>query len=448
MALKSQHMIVTSIEQLDQESQYTAARQLKTFLMNVNRPVLLALIGVAALALAVGAEDTAWFQPLTRERIGALPAAEQRAWLDYLERSQKLFAEEKQFRADEARAAGLRDLKLAPYAAVFGANLNQRIEWFATPEGRRVTVNILSYQTPSGGWSKRLDLGKEPRAPGTDFVSESNAHYEGTFDNDSTTTQLRAVAKAFKATGSEAARAAFMRGLNYIFNAQYPNGGWPQIYPLEGGYHDAIPYNDNVMTNILTLLTDIAAGTGEFDFVSADLRRQAAERVERGVAAILASQVRVNGQLTAWGQQHDALTLKPCGARNYEPAGLSSSESAPVMGYLMTLPKPSPAVVASIEGAAAWLKASTVTGFAWRNVEGKGRLLVAEPGAGALWSRLYEIGSNRPIFGKEDRTVLYDVSEVSLERRNGYSWYGNGPARYLEQYRQWNAARSANPNKE
>ena len=33
-------------------------------------------------------------------------------------------------------------------------------------------------------------------------------------------------------------RAAFQRGLEYIFAAQYPNGGFPQIYPLAGGYHD------------------------------------------------------------------------------------------------------------------------------------------------------------------------------------------------------------------
>ena len=67
--------------------------------------------------------------------------------------------------------------------------------------------------------------------------------------------------------------------------------------------------------------------------------------------------------------------------------------------------------------------------------------LIAHATPGSPW----DIGSNRPIFGKEDRSVLYDVSEVSRERRNGYSWYGNGPARHLEQYRQWSAAHSATP---
>lgn len=400
----------------------------------------LTLAVVASTPLALAADS--WFEPVTLARVIALPAAEQRPWLEYLARSQQQFAAEKAFRAAEARAAGVREPKLAPYTAVFGVNLNQPVEWFATPEGRRITINILSYQTPTGGWSKRLDLSKEPRAPGTDFVSETPAHYEGTFDNESTTTQLRAIARAHKATGTDATRESFLRGLTYIFQAQYPNGGWPQVYPLEGGYHDCIPYNDNVMANIVNLLTDIAAGKDEFDFVPADLRREAAVRVERGIACILASQIRANGVLTGWGQQHDALTLLPAAARNFEPAGISSSESAPVMGFLMTLRNPSPAVVAAIEGTAAWLEKTAIMGQAWKNSGDQGRLLVPEPGAGPIWSRLYEIGTDRPIFGNASRGVLYDVAQVTRERRTGYSWYGAGPARYLEQYRQWKAART------
>jgi len=75
--------------------------------MNAHRPALLALIGLASLAPALRAADDAWFKPITLERVIVLPAAEQRPWLEYLERSKKLFAEEKLFRDAEARAAGL-----------------------------------------------------------------------------------------------------------------------------------------------------------------------------------------------------------------------------------------------------------------------------------------------------------------------------------------------------
>ena len=393
----------------------------------------LALFAVATAAVA--AEP--YYEPITLERVLALPASEQRPWLEYLARSEKNFAIEKEFRANEARAARIPDLKLAPYATVFGVNLDQPIAWFATPEGRRITANVLSYQTPTGGWSKRLDLGKEPRAPGTDFVSEHNAHYEGTFDNDSTTTQMRAVARAFQATGNAAARDSFLRGLNYVFISQYPNGGWPQIYPIEGGYHDAIPYNDDAVTNVLTLLRDVAAGGPDFDFVPPALRREAGERAQRGIACVLASQIRVEGKLTGWCQQHDALTLKPCAARAFEPAGICSAESASVMHFLIDLPNPSPAVVAAVKGVGEWLKKTAVRDFAWKNTPDNGRMLVPEAGAGPLWSRIYEVGTDKPIFGGPNYSVLYDVNTVTRERRGGYNWYPNSPARHLAAYDLW-----------
>lgn len=397
---------------------------------------VLALAGVVALASSLRAAEP-WFEPVTLERVIALPSSEQRPWLEYLARSQKLLRDEREFRANEARAARLPDLKLAPYATVFGVKLDQPVEWFATPEGQRITAIVLSYQTPNGGWSKRLDLSKEPRPPGTDFVSEHNAHYEGTFDNDATTTQMRAMARAFKATGNKATRDAFLRGLNYTFIAQYPNGGWPQIYPLETGYHDGITYNDDVMVDIIRLLRDVAAGQGEFAFVSANLRREAGTRAEHGIACILASQIRVDGKLTAWGQQHDALTLKPSGARAFEPAGTCSSESASVVRLLMNLPQPSPAVVAAVDGAVAWFKKTKITGFAWRNTPDNGRLLVPAPDAGPLWSRIYEVGTDRPIFGNPDRTIHYDVAEITRERRSGYNWYNAGPAAVIERSQAW-----------
>jgi PelA/Pel-15E family pectate lyase len=245
------------------------------------------------------------------------------------------------------------------------------------------------------------------------------------------------MARAFKATGNPAAREAFLRGLNYTFIAQYPNGGWPQIYPLETGYHDGITYNDDVMVNIIRLLRAVAAGEGEFDFVPADLRREAGARAERGIACILATQIRVDGKLTAWCQQHDALTLKPSGARAFEPAGTCSSESASVVRLLMDLPKPSPQIIAAIEGAVAWFQKTTITGFAWRNTPDNGRLLVPAPGVGPLWSRIYEIGTDRPIFGNPDRTIHYDVAEITRERRGGYNWYNSAPAAVLGRYQAW-----------
>jgi hypothetical protein len=40
-------------------------------------------------------------------------------------------------------------------------------------------------------------------------------------------------------------------------------------------------------------------------------------------------------------------------------------------------------------------------------------------------ARLYELETDRPVFGDRDRTIHNAVEEISLERRNGYGWYGD-----------------------
>jgi PelA/Pel-15E family pectate lyase len=266
----------------------------------------------------------------------------------------------------------------------------------------------------------------------------------GTLDNDATTTEIRFLAKVAAASGdakeAKTWRASFVRGIEYILTAQYPNGGWPQIWPLQGGYHDAITLNDDAMTKALLVLFDAANGTAEFSSVPANLRTRARTAVAKGVKIILATQIVANGKLTAWGQQYGMLDLKPVGARNYEPPSLSSGETATVLLLLMKLPAPAPAEVEAVRSGAAWLKSVAIYDKAFRRGP-NGRTLTSAPGAGPIWSRYYEIGSNRPIFGDRDKSIHDDVNEISLERRNGYSWYNAGPKAALDRFAQWNAAR-------
>jgi len=125
--------------------------------------------------------------------------------------------------------------------------------------------------------------------------------------------------------------------------------------------------------------------------------------------------------------------------RNYEPAALSSGESAEVLVYLMRLPHPSPAVIEAIDAGVAWLKAAAITGQEWVGGRGTpgGRHLEAKAGAGPIWARYYRISTGRPVFGDRDKTIHDDVSELSLERRNGYAWYSAGPQQALDAYAAW-----------
>jgi PelA/Pel-15E family pectate lyase len=49
----------------------------------------------------------------------------------------------------------------------------------------------------------------------------------------------------------------------------------------------------------------------------------------------------------------------------------------------------------------------------------------------------------KPIFGDRDGTIHTDVNELSKERRDGYGWYGTGPASALAAYAKWSATHAS-----
>ena len=66
-----------------------------------------------------------------------------------------------------------------------------------------------------------------------------------------------------------------------------------------------------------------------------------------------------------------------------------------------------------------------------------------DPAAGPLWARYYQIGTDQPLFGDRDKSIHDDVSEISKERRNGYSWFNDSPANALKSYAKWAAKHPA-----
>src|SRR5690606_5043317 len=113
---------------------------------------------------------------------------------------------------------------------------------------------------------------------------------------------------------------------------QYPNGGWPQRFPPPRDYGRYITLNDDAMTNVLTLLDDIARPTKDFEFVDAARRAQTKAAFDRGIALILKTQIKdADGKPTGWAQQYDEKTLEPVKARSYELPAICGSESAAIM---------------------------------------------------------------------------------------------------------------------
>lgn len=405
---------------------------------------------------------------VTRERILAtLPKEQQKAWIAYLERSKKQQAIDRQTLKDEARATGVAEPKYAPHGFGMGMRGQHRDDWYASAEALRIAHNMVTYQVPDGGWSKNIDMMSGPRAPGERFDTDNldrfgapgdfdapldpDWNYIATFDNGATWMQIRflarvtaALLRAHREAGAAPFRTSVKRGVEYLLNAQYPNGGWPQVWPLEGLYHDAITVNDDAMLHAIEILRDVAQRAPEYSYLPQRLARRAGPAAERGIECLLKLQITEHGVKTAWAQQYDALTLEPTSARNYEMPALTSDESAPVMDFLLSLPNPTPAEVEAVKDAAAWLKKVEIFGYRYgsgnffadrRSAEG--RKLVAVQGAGPIWARYYQIGTDKPIFGDRDKTIHDDVNELSLERRNGYAWFNAEGKATLTEYEAW-----------
>lgn len=394
-------------------------------------------------------------QPLDEARIAALPAQQRAPWAAYLARSRALMAADKETLRRER--AGLSATPLRPHAGApdGGMPLRKPAAWYGGPEALRVAENILSFQTPAGGWGKNADRGGPPRrlgehwVPGEDRQGKTSWNYVGTIDNGATTGEMRFLARVqaqLAGASGDPYRAAFLKGLRYLLNAQYPNGGFPQIYPLQGGYHDALTLNDDAMARTVNLLMDIGEGRGDFAFVPAALADEARAAVQRAVAMLVASQQALGGRKTGWGQQFDVLTLELAGARNFEPAALATPETTGVLLLLMRLPDPPPEVREAVHAGVGWLRSVALRDVAWKTTTPEGgRKLLSAPGAGEIWARYYDASSMSPVFGDRDRSIHDDVNELQIERRNGYAWFGTVPARAIERYATWSRPVLATP---
>lgn len=407
-------------------------------------------------------------KPVTRDRVLLLPQKERRAWLTYLERSEKQKALDKQVLRNEQKAASNTDPQHAQAGrGAYSLRVEHPAEWYTSEDALRIAHDVITYQVPDGGWSKNIDMASHPRAPGdlydtdnlnrfsdpSDFDKpvDPNWHYIATLDNDSTWMQIRFLARV--ATALLAAnrnrdaiplRISVKRGVEYLLHAQYPNGGWPQVWPLEGGYHDAITINDDAMLHAIEVLRDVADAAPDYTFLPSGLAHRAGLAAQRGITCLLKLQIVENGTKAAWAQQYDALTLEPTSARNYEMASLSSDESFAIMEFLMQLPNPTPAETAAVHAAAAWTSKVAISGFRFGSGDFRadrsspdGRKLVAVAGAGPIWARYYQTGTGKPIFGDRDKTIHDDVNDLSRERRNGYAWFNTQGAAVLAQYKNW-----------
>lgn len=303
---------------------------------------------------------------------------------------------------------------------------------------------ILLYQLPVGGWGKQLEdksvvnynlpvdknLLRKIKSTGDDHA---------TIDNNATSREINILMKAYSETKNPDYLKAAEKGIRYLLAMQYENGGFPQYYPNKGLYRKQITFNDNAMINALTVLYNTAEGKNDFAAVEAKLKEQSKKAVQKGIECILNVQVLQNRKPTIWADQYNELTLEPDKARAFEPVSLATAESVGIVRFLMLQPV-TPEIEKSVKSAVQWFTENDIEGYSYNVVKQNGKTVrvLAEDKNSVVWARFYDIHDNRPLFGDRDGSVKYNYNDVSEERRNGYSWFGDFAKKLIDkEYPKW-----------
>ena len=313
-----------------------------------------------------------------------------------------------------------------------------------------IAENMLLYQRSNGGWPKHFPVNKNVdynrELTGEEKIALVVGYAPGidaTIDNSATTKEIRYLCKVYKQTKNEKYFNAAKRGIDYLINAQYANGGWPQFFPDFSGYRGHITFNDNAMVNALNVLYDVVYKLNDLDVFDRQYENKCIDPVVRGVQCILKTQLKQNEKLTAWCAQYNAKTLQPEMARKFELVSLSGQESVGIVRFLMRIEQPSAAVIESVKAAVEWFDKVKITGYKYvdvaapQEISGKDRVLLPDSN-GVVWARFYDVETNEPFFSGRDGQKKKLLIEVENERRIGYAWYGTWPAKLLlTEYPAW-----------
>ncbi|MFD0990081.1 pectate lyase [Mariniflexile jejuense] len=187
---------------------------------------------------------------------------------------------------------------------------------------------IIWGQSHEGGWNYMIDFAGDRSLKQwyntigkNGWRLEEFQHYYGnsTFDDDVTTDAARFLLRMYLEKMDPTYKPALDKALDFILKSQYPNGGWPQRYPLVKGYEkqgfpDYTPFytfNDDVIWENVNFLMQCYLVLGQERFL---------EPIYKGMNFYKISQ----DTCGAWGQQVD-MNMKVASARTYEPAAFLPS---------------------------------------------------------------------------------------------------------------------------
>ncbi len=318
---------------------------------------------------------------------------------------------------------------------------------YAPTQVKEIADNILLYQRDNGGWPKNYDMQAILTEDQKQRLINAKSDLRTTFDNTTTYSHIECLAKVYEVTKVDKYKDACIRGIDFTLSAQYPNGGWPQYFPLRKNYSRRITFNDNAIAGIMKMLKDIIDEKPYYSFLDSDRRQKAESAFDKGLDCILECQIIDNGKLTAWCQQHDENDFTPAMARAYELPSICNRESTGVVLFLMGLDNPDKKVINSVQSAVEWFEDSQITGirveefntppaeFRLRTLTTDKRV-IEDKTAPPIWARFYELKTHRPLFSNRKSQVFYSMADVDRERR-AYGWYTYEPQRALDLYPTW-----------
>lgn len=255
----------------------------------------------------------------------------------------------------------------------------------------QVAGALARAQHPSGGWNYVADFaGEASLREWYDTVGrnawrlEEFQHYYGnaTFDDGGTAESTAFLLRLFVEKRDQAVRDTLDRALGFILASQYPNGAWPQRFPLMGGfskngspdYTSYATFNDDVAARNIDVMVDALAILGD---------ERMREPIQRAMRAFLRTQQPV--PQAGWALQYTP-DLVPAAARSYEPRALATHATAEALEQLFRFYRwtGDQAFLARVPEALAWLDSC--------------RLPAGLAVGGATHPTFVEIGTNRPLY--------------------------------------------------
>ena len=250
---------------------------------------------------------------------------------------------------------------------------------------------LIAAQHPSGGWNYVADLAGEESLQEWYGTIGRNAwrleefqHYYGnaTFDDQTTAEAAKFILRLFAEKREPKYRAPLDRAIGFVLASQYSNGGWPQRYPLMGGfskdgnpdYTSFITFNDDVAAENIDFLIKCYGLLGE---------KRLLDSIRRGMDLFPAAQQ--EAPQAGWALQYTP-DMEPAGARTYEPKALATHVTAEVIDQLLRFYHFTGEVkfLARIPEALEWLDAV--------------RLPPELSGDRGSYPTFVEVGTNRPLF--------------------------------------------------